>query len=70
MLHFGSASKNWNQLLCAPLARTHSLLLRPLMMQLAEMKDQVEADDIVTLLSKVVDVQLPESLPLCRLTTT
>ena len=32
---------------------------RQLPMQLAEMKDQVEADDIVTLLTKVVDVQLP-----------
>ncbi len=29
MLLFGSASKNWNQLLCAPLDRTHPLLLRP-----------------------------------------
>ncbi len=29
-------------------------------MQLAEMKDQVETDDIVTLLTKVVDVQLPQ----------
>jgi hypothetical protein len=29
-------------------------------MQLAEMKDQVEVDDFVNLLTKVVDVQLPE----------
>jgi hypothetical protein len=28
-MHFVSASKKWNQLLCAPLGRTHSLLLRP-----------------------------------------
>jgi hypothetical protein len=33
---------------------------RQLLMQLAEMKDQGEADDIVTLLVKVIDVQLPE----------
>ena len=31
---------------------------RQLLMQLTEMKDQVEADDIVTLLTKVIDVQL------------
>jgi hypothetical protein len=29
-------------------------------MKLAEMKDQVEVDDIVTLFTKVVDVQLPD----------
>jgi hypothetical protein len=33
---------------------------RQLLMQLAEMNDQVETDDIVTLLTKVVDVQLPQ----------
>ena len=39
---------------------------RQLLMQLAEMKDQVEADDIVTLLTKVVDVQLPERKDLVK----
>ncbi len=33
---------------------------RQLLMQLAEMKDQVETDDFVNLLTKVVDVQLQE----------
>ena len=35
-------------------------------MQLAEMKDQVKADDIVSLLTKVVDVQLPERKELVK----
>jgi hypothetical protein len=39
---------------------------RQLMMQLEEMKDQVEADDIVTLLTKVVDVRLPERKELVK----
>jgi hypothetical protein len=39
---------------------------RQLLMQLAEMKDQVEADDIVSLLTKVVDVQLPERKELVK----
>jgi hypothetical protein len=39
---------------------------RQLLMQLAEMKDQVKADDIVSLLTKVVDVQLPERKELVK----
>ena len=39
---------------------------RQLLMQLTEMKDQVEADDIVSLLTKVVDVQLPERKELVK----
>ncbi len=39
---------------------------RQLLMQLAEMKDQVETDDIVSLLTKVVDVQLPERKELVK----
>ncbi len=39
---------------------------RQLLMQLTEMKDQVEADDIGTLLTKVVDVQLPERKDLVK----
>ena len=33
---------------------------RQVLMQIAEMKNQVEVDDIVTLFTKVVDVQLPD----------
>ncbi len=39
---------------------------RQLLMQLAEMKDQVEADDFVNLLTKVEDVQLPERKELIK----
>jgi hypothetical protein len=38
----------------------HAFSYRQLLMQLAEMKDQVEADDFVNLLTKVVDVQMSE----------
>jgi hypothetical protein len=39
---------------------------RQLLMQLAEMKDQVEADDILSLFTKAVDVQLPERRELVK----
>ncbi len=39
---------------------------RQMMMQLAEMKDQVETDDIVTVLTKVVDVRLSERKELVK----
>jgi hypothetical protein len=35
---------------------------RQLLMKLTEMKDQVETEDVVNLLTKVVDVQLSETV--------
>ncbi len=43
-----------------------ALSYRQLLMQLEEMKDQVEADDIETLFTKVVDFQLPERKELVK----
>jgi hypothetical protein len=39
---------------------------RQLLMQLAEMNDQVETEDMVTLLTMVVDVQLPQRKDLVK----